>query len=306
MKCRNMMQACALVVLLLIEVRSSLAATEEDVVKYCLASVKSSRARIQSGELIATGKMTGKEPNSTKTIPALPVELHVDFDSQKLRFERKEGGFDGIFVRDQSGITTYAKGDEGIVKDSLDSTRGRRMRSFDIRSLGLLSLGELETAVSAEQLWEFLKDRKVTSIVEAHDDAGIYILSWVTKPSPTNELKRTYWIDSLHGFTPMRMEVRSREHGTPQWKDAIIANDAEVTWKSVDNVWIPVRCRMSDAFGTKELTLDIDWKIVNGKVPAEAFEIAAPGGTYVVDGHLEKPIVEGVIGKGLEQPDPSR
>jgi hypothetical protein len=169
-----------------------------------------------------------------------------------------------------------------------------------------MSLGELETALSADELWDFLGDRKLTSIVEAREDAGTYILSWITKPSPTNELRRTYWIDSVHGFTPMRMEVRTRVNGAPKWEDAVLANDAEVTWKSVDDVWIPVRCRMSDAFGTKELTLDIDWKMVNGKVPAEAFEIAAPDGTYVVDRHLGRPIVESVLGRGLEQPVHSR
>jgi hypothetical protein len=100
MTCRNATQMCALVVLLLIEARSSLATTQEDLVKYCLAGIKASRAQIQSGELIATGKMTGKEPKSTQVIPALPVELHIDFDSQKLRFERKEGDFDGTVVRE--------------------------------------------------------------------------------------------------------------------------------------------------------------------------------------------------------------
>ena len=201
-------------------------------------------------------------------------------------------------MNDQETIT-YVEGEQAIIKSPENSESAKRIRPFDIRSLGLLSLTEFEIGASTQQLLDFLKNRKVTSLANVEESSGIYKITWVSNSGTPGELKRTHWIDSTRGFTPIRLEVRAPAAEGKSWDDSRIVVSADISWEQINAAWLPTKCRMDDAFGIRELSMTFNWTSVNSNIDSDRFTAASikvPDGTYTVDTRLGTPIVESISG----------
>jgi hypothetical protein len=275
---------------------------DEDLVEFCISGMQSFRDQLQSGVYVSRGRAFSRERGSgTQREHAVPVEIHCEFEGDRLRFQRTEGDFSGTFLRSDGHIATYIDREGAVVKDAPESESARVLRPFDIRSMGLLSFPELDEGFSVKELFELLHDRERSVVAGVEEEAGKYAISWIIEAPPSIEIKRTLWIDSEHGFTPFRMEVRVRDKSQDLSWDEIPAN-AEVvaTWGHHDGVWVPTSCQMNDAHGTIGLTMEFDWKSINAEIPETRFmpeSLDVPNGTYFVDGSLDVPVVEEVKGR---------
>jgi hypothetical protein len=292
------------------------AAENEELAKYYLLGMRDSRSQLVSGHVVLEGTRYHKKIAIGPTGPLVkgdsvvfegitaqfPIRIDCVFDGRSLRFIRSPDRLPGgaAIITDDAVISKDASSGIIVKSSSGDQSQTLRIAPFDPRAFGSMTLFELETGKSEDWLDELLKDAQV---VEVKEDNGIGRISWVfrIKSKLQSEVKRTIHIDSKKGFSPIRLEERSRPPGVvAEWSDIPYMDAADITWSNLDDVWVPTACRMMIAYGSQEVTYNLDWKEVNGQVPLGTFTIAEmkpADGTYIVDNRLGTPIVESVVGR---------
>lgn len=174
---------------------------------------------------------------------------------------------------------------------------------IDMHAVGLCSYQTLARGGTLAGVWKaFDKAKLVKASLEG--DIGVVVMD------PSYDAGRTqivYWIDTAHGYIPLRREVR-----LPTLLGGSVASQRyEVEWARLKGTMIPLRSSLlrpprPGAVLERVEEMRFTWKSVNEEIPKELFAVEnlkLREGAYVIDTRLGQPIVEEVI--GMDRPLPA-
>ncbi len=190
---------------------------------------------------------------------------------------------------------------------------------LDVRCVGIYNFGQLFKSLELGAVYDkFLNLGGLENCVE--DGDGVFRVDW----TPVQEAHVTWWIDTRHGFTPIRLEMRRRipELGEIEWRAPHQTH--EVTWKEIDDVWVPSSYRVffqtrvpsrkpseppdhKYTLGHRKFTYryTFEWESVNETVDERYFdyeEFDLPDGTYVADARSGELAILELVGDPLAVP----
>ena len=183
---------------------------------------------------------------------------------------------------------------------------------LDVRALGLYDVGGLFSGRDFDAELARIDARWEGGPVECVDEGnGIYRVAWKIAKM---RLRMDIWIDSKHGYTPIRGFCRHEPGATGDLMETY-----EVTWKEVSGVWVPrsyhgsfhlplllrrsiprspdhpERMEKTTYTSHTEVSLSLDWESVNAPVAQDYFaydHFDLPKGTYMDD---ERPGGRGIF-----------
>lgn len=270
--------------------------TESQLARFYTAGMTDLLLSVRSGEFELTEAFRAKG-GSVKT---MRVCCAFDFAERRLRFDRYRGDHVNKFAETREGCLVYSSSG-GVISKRLEARKCERSNvlPFDIRTIGLATLGEIRASFSLERVLEILDDAEVTEPVEVSDT--VCKLSWVYTKSL--KIRRSLWIDSSRGFAPIRMEVfvlgkEARPEAPEDWGRPV--EGCETVWRENSGSWVPVQCKF-EASGTERASFIFSWESINASVKPDLFEpegFDLPKGTYVENKRLPdgRKVIEEVIG----------
>ena len=311
-------------------------ATMSDVV---LTGMQDNRERLRQGVLRATGHAMTIGPSGERVEGPLKLLIAFDVDKALLRFDQERPvqvivaeGNDGVSLADVVKLNEQP-GNAKVTQKSNAYFRipGRSVhfepasheveirtenakaavRPFDVRATGILLKQQYSEGLTFENVLGALRKFPPSEAME--EGEGVYRIQWEMF---SGQQRRTIWIDSNKGFSPIRMEVRDRRVAVGKrnerdgWPDPYLVNNA--SWVQKNGIWIPrtfqIEWRLpappkAHGTGGNESIYGYDytfaWESVNTQVPDSFFTIdnlGCPRGTMVVNYLGASPIVERVIG----------
>lgn len=285
---------CAAALLVLLWLSATIACANSPSADALLDGLRENREKLTSGIFSTTGL---RETLSREGRPGSAVRFraYCAFDGSLRRFR-----YDEIFTdRRGPSETLGARSDSvkfirlpdqsihvvGQSPLSIDivpperNVRGGTVVPFDPRVLGLVSDVELKHGIGRQGF-----ARSFESVYDAY--ANKFDLEDVAQEAesvhritfrfgPSNEFRKTLWIDAASGFTPIRMELhRHGKDGQLNDKPLVVT---KAKWKEIAGVWVPVQSEMENLFNNERMTVELTWEQVNGPVSDEVFTIAGLG-----------------------------
>ena len=186
-----------------------------------------------------------------------------------------------------------------VFRKTLEDRPVAFVRPFDVRSLGTILIVDVANFLRLEEICTYLFEQEL--IEATMEESGLYRLVWEFGPS--GSLVRTIWLNPTEGYTPVRLELRS--------KPGELKQRSEVTWVEIGATWVPdtfmIEQRKPDDT-LKRIELAFDWESVNGQISQELFTEAGldlpPKKTQIISKELGKPVVLGRVGDRAVQPLP--
>jgi hypothetical protein len=223
--------------------------------KFDLESVLNARSLLRSGDaevLITQVTKNEKEKQVCRLI--------FDFDRGYLRFDGFEGTDHWKFARNlaQSLIEVDDAGfmDAGPPDREMPALQ---MRPFDIRLIGMMSIGEFEYRNKYEDCQHFL--RKVAKLAESEAEKdGTIRMRWDYLVGGKDKANETIWFDKNQGFSPTRMTVTVTVTND---RNIYVDTDTTTHWKSIGGVWVPTDCRIEMPGAQHWYELAFKWQSVN-------------------------------------------
>lgn len=269
---------------------------QAELLKSLMQGMQQQRALLQSGEFKADVAVTffpDKDPTKQNE-DAVRVFLKADCffadDFQQFRFDQDVKQV-APHPQEKDGLRTlrsqskYVKTPKYSIHTEGDNTSVRinnpeykpygYFSPFDIRVIGLINDSELLHGKSHSGSKWFLP-----SVLERYQayrlenitrlSAGIYQVTWLSGKS--NKFKLVLSIDERQGFTPTQYTVY-RKRGTPQAFEKAPYVDIEVTWKEVEDVWVPVALKTEGQSNQRRLEMKFKWLKVNQPVAETVFTV---------------------------------
>jgi hypothetical protein len=165
---------------------------------------------------------------------------------------------------------------------------------LDVRTLGVATLSELDSALGFESI---IEDFTPSNVVECTNSDGTWKIVWkIPTKGPT--IVRTLHVDEGKGFAPTRLSLHldsasPAENAKPTW-----GHRCEVTWKQVADTWVPATGHLEQTSRTGVTTrdLEIEWDRVNGPIDESDFKpnrLGLPGNTPVYDFRTDEAVLVG-------------
>ncbi|WP_339734736.1 hypothetical protein [uncultured Gimesia sp.] len=168
---------------------------------------------------------------------------------------------------------------------------------FDVRVVGLINDFELMRGMSHSgsrwflpRVMQMYQTYKLERIIPQRK--GVYEVTWLFGKS--NEFKLVLWIDERHGFTPTKYSAY-RKTGTPKMFGPMPVTNSEITWKEIENVWVPVVLKTESQFNHQRLEMKFEWLKINQPVPVAIFTVEGmklPKGRRIENNLGEPGIIE--------------
>lgn len=272
--------------------------------EFYLNGILSERQKLQSGLYTIDGTHVVVPKGS-----AQPMSRHISlfsaFDANRLRLDNAEEVFTNaadlkvarrkyLRTTTESAVWLEDKGTTWVSKP--DAPMVGKYLFLDPRSLGVTTF-KYATAINGFMLEKtiqaYLTNGRDLSVVQSAD--GLAQLLFVSKFEHKQEELRL-WVAADKGFTVTRLESRAGagDGEVIEWR---VRETANVSWKQVDETWVPTFCEMKEIRrdGEQSLTLTFDWQSVNQDVDSSYFTIAgfdqAPTTATVIDATGPNPIV---------------
>jgi hypothetical protein len=299
-------------------------AEAERIGQLLLTGVRDGRDRLRKGVVRARGDWVEQADASTR-----PIAFYAafDMDEERLRFDytrrarfRGHEGDEAQGRRWSSDITDYyirrpdasvrferiqeRDGPGEITIWPADSQPPSGVTIYDVRAIGLLTREAIKRRYTLADVFE--KVYAAHSPGEVVDEGGgLWRLSRdVTFPKGTYRF--TLWVDREHGFSPTRLEERSRpapaDSRGPNKMPWTLQFVSTASWKEVNDVFVPVSWRIEEWLGkrlVRTYTYNLEWLSVNEPPSAELFTVDSlnsADGTLVTNAIGQHPFIERVIG----------
>lgn len=268
-----------------------------------LEALWSSRQDLHSGVCRAAWKLTGSKMSQDGEFA-----IFFDFDQQRMRTDwtdRKRDRRTSIALTPQEKLL-FVSGSH--IVERMAPTADVRVPDvylIDLRLVGLLGLGEMQTGAEWEQMRERLRDAGPPRVFD--EGAGIFRIVWVIvkrldgDDGPYDQTeRRTTWVDSARSFVPTRLEdaFGFSAPGTQSQPEPYAVTETE--WVSLDDALVPARSVFTLPKSSKVVEMAFTWEQVNGPVADGVFSVEglpAPRPATVVDSRLGADFIERVIGQ---------
>lgn len=295
-------------------------AEAQQLARFVFAGLQDSRERLKSGVFRAAGYL-----EETTEEPRLKGEITVfgafDFAHGLLRFDRLEpmrvvrrfkedgrkgrkkqgslelGQVGGRFVRTNNQSIEWHKDSRvAAIRPAREKAPGH-IRPFDVRLVGLTNWGTLDAGETWESLFPELQ-RRVTAMVR--EGETFYRATWIYAEAG---VKIDCWFDARQGFSPVRLEQRTRPVKNPgDWREA--SETGASTWAKVGEVWVPktLSQETKSSGGSSRREISFQWENVNQGVENALFTwqgMGLPKGTQVIDRRLGRIVPVGIVGVDL-------
>lgn len=157
--------------------------------------------------------------------------------------------------------------------------------AFDVRCLGLLTVGDLSSYQSFGDSWKMLKDLEPAGIGQEPD--GKWKIVWDSMIAGTR-VQRILWIDGSRGFTVSRSETRHPIGEAGSTLPDVANYQSEVAWELREGVWVPIKFKIFRGAGhaTTSFDLSFQWESINRPVPELLFtkdDFATEPRTFLID-----------------------
>ena len=283
-------------------------------IELSLAGLQDSRLQLRSGSFTAEGAKLSIMPGQPRVTGKVRIECTFDFPANRLRFDRYEPG---VAFGDDGGASVSTIGgkfsrdsEKWILWRAFPPTRTvdivkpseqvvTWINPFDVRTLGIAFWVDLENGTPFEQLFAYLQAAQWDQATVSPD--GVYRLSsLIGKPPMVEQHRRTIWLDSKRGFSPVQLEV-NRAVSSDNQKEPVVRSEAE--WIQHSGIWVPSRLAIERNVGTdgySKYELAFNWTQVNEDVDPTIFEVAGfelPKNVAIVDSRLGKPVTVRVTGR---------
>lgn len=212
----------------------------------------------------------------------------------------------GHFVRTRERTIQWFEGQPTVDILPVDAPYPSWIKFFDVRALGVYSWIELQQGLTLDQQIDSFLQNPVKEIRE--NSEHVFTLTWNLGSD------NSQWIldvDSVKGFTPVSAQMRQRDGDNDPWR---IVQEFHTDWKEIASVWVPIRFQGRNSqkpeVSSRTVSMELDWRNVNGAVPRELFALEsfnAPDAVGVVDSTLGSPIEIKVPGQPFakdQQPEP--
>lgn len=260
---------------------------QKELLQTLLQGMQQQRSLLRSGEFKANAVVTD---STTPLRVELKAECFFSQQFQQFRFDqdvkqvtphpKKKGE-----TRTLRSRSIYVKTPEYSIHTEGNNTSVRinepdykpygYYSPFDIRVIGLINGAELLHGVSRSGSRWFLPGvlqtyQTYTLKHITRQSEGVFEITWLFGKS--NEFKLMLWIDERHGYTPTNYLVY-RKTGTPKKFEQTPFIKSEITWKEIENVWVPVALNTEGQFNHRRLIMKFDWLKVNQPVSATVFTV---------------------------------
>lgn len=278
---------------------------------FVVNGMRNERQALKSG----IGQIRGETLTENATHPennlAGPVQMMVAFDGfGNHRLDRSEPGW--IISRDNDGQTRSQQGNISAKSSRFGGKSvfwivGQRninlmpanfrlqndlLRPFDPRILGFGGIYELQRGMTFEELLKQHLERTPPEIDESNPN--LWELTWqFHNPRPTSSQWRV-WIDTAHGFSPVRAQLRNRTSVDAEWR---ISQTVDTKWECINEAWVPVNFSLVStptATFRQTISYQITWTKVNETIDTTLFDFnsfGAPEYIGIVDSSLGQPVV---------------
>ena len=174
---------------------------------------------------------------------------------------------------------------------------------FDVRLFGLMFYTDIRRQTDVESVLKAHFGKSADALQS--DENGNIVLTW----SYQNHFKRKLWVDTLHGFTPVRHEiVKMVDPTAPQ--EVLIST---TSWKLVDDSWVPVEASLEQHLNvykgketigvhSEKYVFQILWANINKSISDRVFSIEGldlPFGTVIVDRRADPAVLVRRVGYEL-------
>ena len=138
-----------------------------------------------------------------------------------------------ICTKDQFVQFLDNKGDTKLIELNVGETSMVEDGSpIDLRALGMCSYSQMSQGASAEAILKALDKARVIS-ASLENDIGVIVLD----PNHADgETRLVWWIDTAHGYVPLRQEVRLGSN---------VCQKFETSWARMNGIMVPVRSAFS-------------------------------------------------------------
>lgn len=285
-----------------------------DSVAFVLAGMEDARSQVRSGVFRASGRLRSEHPVNGRSEG--PVEIYCVFDHDRdiLRFDREEPI--DVVTRNRGTVKEIASSKFVRTPDSTIHWGGASapritlrpsgtpptvaMRPFDVRALGIASLSALDHGDDYHTLLERVYRR--AQVLDARVEDGVHRVTWLLNEG----VRRTVWVDSNRGFTPLRFV--QREANGPQDGDALSplwgseTLNCDVSWSERQSVWLPIAISitLTGKNRQKAYDLSISWENVNQPIDDSLLTpegLGLPDHTLIIDDRLGKSIILGQVAR---------
>jgi hypothetical protein len=307
-----------------------LAEADLEVARFVISGHRDGRYRLRSGIFRVVGRTFCHRsvPDNDSGEGSVSLEGSVsvfgafDYEKGLFRFDRKETDWmagrqnkevvrGGKYVRTAEFAIEKGLAGRTITIKPLAKKASSPIKPFDVRTLGSVNLGELQSELSFSRVFGQDKGHVTEEkLIEVESEsADVCRLTWTLTENRT--VKTTIWFDKQQRFSPIRFEERyALREGTsrritkpPRWGKATFIS--EVTWKKTSDVFVPeafsiqeqsgVRREPFEVTSSRGYSLSFTWENVNEPIPDELFTpegLADPGkAPYIVDVRSKVPIV---------------
>jgi hypothetical protein len=237
-----------------------------------------------------------------------------DFDRDLLRYDRRDEGARGRNhriqeVRGPNERLLHVSGSHVVERlPPGEKIAVRHALPIDPRVVGLLDLRAFISGTTWRQLHDLLAGMEGPT---AHTEAEPVVrIDWqrtdemVARREGSSEkvkivqrYRRTVWVDTSNGLTPIRCEQQATFDGQEP-AGQTLPSLGETKWARNGSVYVPTECVMRDEATNAEGRLSFEWISVNGGVDDKAFTIEGlevDPETLVVNKTLGPKIIEKTV-----------
>ncbi|MFO0914664.1 MAG: hypothetical protein U0795_17030 [Pirellulales bacterium] len=292
-----------------------------------LAGARAERERIRSGlfRVVGTAQETTSWTNQTIT-KSLTGFGAFDVDAGLFRWDRRvdiAGGKPGaefkcLIKPDMEFYYSenFHKAEIHLPGSGPPESNPDVGRLLDIRAFGLLFDANVESGATPDMATAALSNNPLFGKEPIIEDAGngVARVTWTAEPVKNVTDQLEWVVDTANGYTP----IRRTQTETVDGKDPLPVAMQELTWKQIDEVWVPVGYKLNsvrrvpapnaEGVGTFARTVhwEIKWEMVNeGAISRDLFDIhklGLPIGTVIMEAREGKPFVTERIGPKQRPP----
>jgi len=303
------------------ERRTAASSTPEELGKYLLERMQTSRVKLKSGVFEAHRVVNSKtsekdQQQEAKPIARTKIFCAFDFENDLLRFDKDERWFDtessaekvkmeqvSRYFTTRTEARRYSsqrhEGQEAALNQlqevppcyQLQRRRGAFPIFFDVRLVGICTKAELVTVAGSEfeGVVKFYTEKCSATGKPLDDNQYLLILSQDVGES---QVRREFVLDASRDFVPVQYDQRYRNPDSDEWKSLFPPITAEWKKSEQSDVYVPVKLKFPDKKADDELTFE--WKSVNQPPDQKLFteeSLNVPPGTHVVDATIPgKPV----------------
>ncbi len=276
--------------------------SDEKLIDFVIRGIKNEREQLRSGIFEAHGRVVHENQTFGHFEGEVELICAFDYDADWFRFDRSEDVLDsspgrdalqasseshprsktdtgvsypkrkmgGKYARTPTSTVEYLAGDQSAVAKPVGTAPAGSIRPFDVRVVGLCTLGGLELNTGFDKWYKSCEAHKPESAVA--EGNGIYRLTWFYE---NRSIKAINWISEKEAFSPVRFEMY--QYGVlPDGSTGTTepSHESVVTWKKVSGVFVPEK--FTAVFRGQPGHLDsyelaVEWKSVNQVVPEILF-----------------------------------